>query len=85
MASYSTWFAGGRLCSCSQCGRAIVTTPGSLGEQADADPAGDKVKRLAIDATLRAAAPYQRSRRQRATDKGKPATGVFVEKSDMRA
>ena len=47
--------------------------------------AGDKVKRLAVDATLRAAAPYQRFRRQRAAEKGKPTTGVFVEKADMRA
>ncbi|KAF9595183.1 hypothetical protein IFM89_037612 [Coptis chinensis] len=40
------------------------------------------VKRLAVDATLRAAAPYQKLRREKDTQKIKR---VYVEKSDMRA
>ncbi|KMZ57008.1 Magnesium-chelatase subunit ChlD [Zostera marina] len=40
------------------------------------------VKRLAVDATLRAAAPYQKLRREKDTLKIKK---VFVEKTDMRA
>lgn len=48
-------------------------------------PKGDKVKRLAVDATLRAAAPFQRIRRQEAIDKNQTQRRVYVEKTDMRS
>jgi len=48
-------------------------------------PKGDKIKRLAVDATLRAAAPYQRLRRNQAIAEGKTQRKVYVEKPDMRA
>lgn len=40
------------------------------------------MKRLAVDATLRAAAPYQKLRREKDVRKERK---VFVEKTDMRA
>lgn len=46
-----------------------------------------KVKRLAVDATMRAAAPYQKPRRQRALDNPSPRTegrAVFIEEGDVR-
>jgi magnesium chelatase subunit D len=48
-------------------------------------PKGDKVKRLAVDATLRSAAPYQKLRRNQAIQEGKKLRKVYVEKPDMRA
>jgi len=44
-----------------------------------------RVRRLAVDATLRAAAPYQRVRRNRSVEKGEVMRNVFVEEPDMRA
>lgn len=45
-------------------------------------PLQGPIKRLAVDATLRAAAPYQKLRREKDTLKSRK---VFVEKTDMRA
>jgi magnesium chelatase subunit D len=43
-----------------------------------------KVCRLAVDATLRASAPYQRGRRSRAVGTNQEGRGVFIEQSDVR-
>jgi magnesium chelatase subunit D len=43
-----------------------------------------KVVRLAVDATLRAAAPYQKSRRERAIGTKKEERGVHIEQGDVR-
>mmetsp|Transcript_22273 Transcript_22273/g.28002 ORF Transcript_22273/g.28002 Transcript_22273/m.28002 type:complete len:788 (-) Transcript_22273:568-2931(-) len=43
-----------------------------------------KVTRLAVDATLRAAAPYQRARRARSVGTKTEGRGVFIENSDVR-
>lgn len=41
------------------------------------------MKRLAVDATLRAAAPYQKGRRERAVASGAPRK-VYINMSDIR-
>jgi magnesium chelatase subunit D len=43
-----------------------------------------KVVRLAVDATLRASAPYQKNRRERAKGTNKEGRGVFIEPADTR-
>jgi len=43
-----------------------------------------KVVRLAVDATLRASAPYQKSRRERAVGTKNEGRGVHIENSDVR-
>jgi len=43
-----------------------------------------KVVRLAVDATLRAAAPYQKSRRERSVGSKNEGRGVFIEQGDVR-
>mmetsp|Transcript_3214 Transcript_3214/g.8535 ORF Transcript_3214/g.8535 Transcript_3214/m.8535 type:complete len:482 (+) Transcript_3214:142-1587(+) len=48
-------------------------------------PKSDKVMRLAVDATLRSAAPYQKLRRNQSIAEGKPQRRVYVEKGDMRS
>eukprot|EP00956_Cyclotella_meneghiniana_P001158 scaffold1326_cov51-Cyclotella_meneghiniana.AAC.11 len=43
-----------------------------------------KVVRLAVDATLRASAPYQKDRKRRAVGTKNEGRGVFIEQSDVR-
>jgi magnesium chelatase subunit D len=43
-----------------------------------------KITRLAVDATLRASAPYQKSRRERAVGTKNEDRGVHIEQSDVR-
>ena len=43
-----------------------------------------KVTRLAVDATLRASAPYQKSRKARSIGTKNEGRGVFIENSDVR-
>ena len=43
-----------------------------------------KVVRLAVDATLRASAPYQKSRRERAVGTKYEGRGVHIEQGDVR-
>ncbi|CAM9893026.1 unnamed protein product [Sphacelaria rigidula] len=47
-------------------------------------PRGE-VTRLAVDATMRAAAPYQKPRRERAKGTPEEGKGVFITQSDVRA
>ncbi|GLC46452.1 hypothetical protein PLESTB_001718300 [Pleodorina starrii] len=48
-------------------------------------PKGRKIKRLAVDATLRAAAPYQKIRRRVYTAAGQAPRKVYIDKEDLRA
>lgn len=74
----------GLLSETAKCGCYLEST---VAHPASCGAPGNKVKRLAVDATLRAAAPYQRSRRARqaAAGSGLRERKVYVEKSDMRS
>ncbi len=43
-----------------------------------------KVRRLAVDATLRAAAPHQPARRRRAQAQGKRGRRIYIDQGDLR-
>lgn len=44
-----------------------------------------KMKHIAVDATLRAAAPYQLLRKRIQSEKGNPLKKVYIDKSDLRS
>ena len=66
-------------------GRRAVTVSGtSAGRYVRAQIPQDSVTDLALDATLRAAAPYQQRRRQDATGTSRPDSSLLIEPWDVR-
>mmetsp|Transcript_4730 Transcript_4730/g.20320 ORF Transcript_4730/g.20320 Transcript_4730/m.20320 type:complete len:433 (+) Transcript_4730:1483-2781(+) len=47
-------------------------------------PKNGEITKLAVDATLRASAPYQKARRERNADTEDAEKGVYVEEADLR-